>query len=177
MRLELGAFLVLLFTSTLGWTQQAAAPTTATGVLDAALSRLERQTIAVAEAMPEEKFSAKVFAEGMTFGQQVKHVAVNNFLNGATILGEKPPEGTDKPATRTTKAEILEYLKASFEYAHRALRALDDAAALEPLRVGENGRTTTRLGVTSGILAHGWNHYGQMVTYLRLNGIVPPESR
>lgn len=118
-----------------------------------------------------------------TFAEQLKHIAADNYLLGAAILGEKPVRdvGTNEGGASSvqTKAEIVAYLGDSFAYMHRAAAAIDDAKlpiptpGISPWPKG----TATRLGVAIEDCVHSWDHYGQLVEYLRMNGIVPPSSR
>jgi hypothetical protein len=147
-------------------------------------SNIENTLIPAVEAMPEEKFafvpSTGTFKGVRTFAQQVKHVAVCNFLLGGGILGEKPPvdpgqEGNG-PATIMSKAGILQFLKDSYVYVHKAILTITDQNAAAPIK-GPWGEDTTRLRLASIIEAHGFDHYGQMVVSLRMNGILPPPRR
>ena len=136
-----------------------------------------------AEAMPEDKYSfapsAGEFKGVRTFAEQVKHVAAVNYTFGASILQEKPPvdTGEDKgPATVKSKAEIVKFLNDSFAYLHKALASISDKNQLDQVAVfGE--MKMPRLSVGAFAVAHPMDHYGQMVEYLRMNGIVPPASR
>jgi uncharacterized damage-inducible protein DinB len=167
--------------------QTAAAPAKAPSVgqvLDRQLANLEREFVPAAEALAEDKFSfapAQGEFKGVkTFALQVRHVAAANYLFAAGILGEKPPMdlgGDDGPDTLKTKADIVRFLKESFTYAHKAFAGITDAnaTALIPSPWGQG--TTSRLGLASLTVAHGFDHYGQMAVYLRMNGIIPPASR
>jgi uncharacterized damage-inducible protein DinB len=151
-------------------------------VLDNQVKTLERDFVPAAEAMPADKFnfapspSLGEFKESRTFSQQVSHVATTNYIFGAAILGEKPPVNTEGPnengpASLKTKDDVIKYLKDSFAYVHKAIATITPQNAVEP--VGKS----TRLGLASLTAWHGFDHYGQMVVYLRLNGIIPPASR
>ncbi len=153
-------------------------------VLDSSLKNLENDFIPAAEAMPEEKYSFAPtngeFKGVRTFAEQIKHVAASNYLIGAHVLGEKPPVNAadeNGPANVKSKAEILQFLKDSFAYAHKAIASITDANALEPIPSSDGKSKTTRLSVAMIFAWHGFDHYGQMVEYLRMNGIVPPASR
>jgi len=153
-------------------------------VLDGAAGSMEREFVSAAEAMPEDKYgfapASGAFKGVRTFGQQVKHVAAVNYILGAAILQEKPPAevgGESGPDSITAKADILKYLKASFEYAHKAIGTLDEKTYLDPLKSPFGEGSMTRLAMAVIITSHGFDHYGQMVVYLRSNGIVPPASR
>ena len=115
-----------------------------------------------------------------SFAGQVKHVAAVNYMIGAAILGEKPPVDTGEeagPASMTSKADIVKFLKDSFAYAHKATLSLSDADAVKMGAKPFGKDQVARMSVPSWIPGHCFDHYGQMVVYLRLNGIVPPASR
>jgi hypothetical protein len=117
------------------------------------------------------------------FAEELKHIAADLYLDGAAILGEKPPGdvGLSESGSSTvrTKPEIIAYVKAAFAYMHRAAAAIDDANALipKPKALPYGNETTTRLRIAIANCGHTNDHYGQLVEYLRMNGIVPPDSR
>lgn len=157
---------------------------TVTQVLDRSVMNMEHEFVPAAEAMPEDKFgfapSNGEFKGVRTFGEQVKHVAAVNYIFGAAILSEKVPVDVGDesgPASVKTKAEILTYLKDSFVYVHKAIATVNDKNLVEPLKSPFGEGSVTRLGLATSVTAHGFDHYGQMVEYLRMNGIVPPASR
>ncbi len=153
-------------------------------VLDSAIKNVENDFIPAAEAMPEDKYGFAPtngeFKGVRTFAEQIKHVAASNYLIGAHILDEKPPVDANDgkgPDSVKTKADILKYLKDSFAYAHKAVASITDANALEPIPTSNGKSKTTRLSVALIFSWHGFDHYGHIVEYLRMNGIVPPASR
>jgi uncharacterized damage-inducible protein DinB len=157
---------------------------TVTQVLDHSVSSIEHEFVPAADAMPEDKFgfapSAGEFKGVRNYGEQIKHVAAVNYIFGAAILGEKVPVDVGDesgPASLKTKAEILTYLKESFAYVHKAVLTINDKNLVEPLKSPFGEGTVTRLSLATSVAAHGSDHYGQMVVYLRMNGIVPPASR
>jgi len=157
---------------------------TVTQVLDHTVSNMEHEFVPAAEAMPEDKFgfapTSGEFKGVRTFGQQIKHVAAVNYELGAAILEEKPPVdiGDESgPASITSKADILKYLNDSFVYVHRAVQTINDKNLVETVRSPFGEGKVSRLGLATSVAAHGFDHYGQMVEYLRMNGIVPPASR
>ncbi len=157
---------------------------TVTEVLDRTVSNMEHEFVPAAEAMPEDKFgfapSNGEFKGVRTFAQQIKHVAAVNYELGAAILEEKPPMDIGDeagPASITTKAEILKYLKDSFVYAHKAVQTINDKNLVETVKSPFGEGKVTRLGLATSVAWHGFDHYGQMVEYLRMNGIIPPASR
>jgi uncharacterized damage-inducible protein DinB len=159
-------------------------PRTMAQVLDSSAASMEREFVSAAEAMPEEKYgfapTSGEFKGVRTFGQQVKHVAAVNYMLGAAILEEKPPAevgGESGPESITTKADILNYLKASFAYAHKAIGTVTEKNYLAAVKSPFGEGTMIRLALAGIVTSHGFDHYGQMVVYLRSNGIVPPASR
>ena len=164
---------------------QAAKPApTLTSVLDNSLGGMEGEFVPAAEAMPEEKYSfaptTGEFKGVRTFSQQVKHVAAVNYIVAAGILGEKPPVdtgGENGPDSAKSKADIVKFLKDSFVYAHKAVATINDANSVASIKSPFGDGTTTRLSMGVLLTGHGFDHYGQMVEYLRLNGIIPPASR
>ena len=153
-------------------------------VLDGAATGMEKEFVPAAEAMPEDKYSfaptSGEFKGVRTFAQQVKHVAAVNYILGAAILQEKAPAetgGESGPESITSKADVVKFLKASFAYAHQAIATINEKNSLEPVKSPFGEGTMTRLGIAGIVTSHGFDHYGQMVVYLRSNGIVPPASR
>jgi DinB superfamily len=157
---------------------------TVTQVLDRTVSNLEYEFVPAADAMPEEKFGFAPtngeFKGVRTFAQQVKHVAAVNYELGAAILEEKSPveiNGESGPASITSKADIMKYLKDSFAYVHKAIATINEKNFVETVRSPFGEGAVSRLGLATSVSWHGYDHYGQMVEYLRMNGIVPPSSR
>lgn len=154
-------------------------------VLDHQLSNTEKTVVPAADAMPEDKYSFAPtqgeFKGVRTFAGEVKHMAVANYALGAGILGEKPPVdlggGPDGPATLKSKADIMKFLNDSFVYAHKAVNSVNETNILEPVKSPFGSNMTTRLALSISLIGHPFDHYGQMVEYLRMNGIIPPASR
>jgi hypothetical protein len=152
--------------------------------LDVWVTKTEKLLVPAAEAMPEEKYSFAPtngeFAGVRTFAEQVKHLAATNYQLGALALGEKPPHeerGEKAPDSVKTKAETVEYLKGSFAYLRDVAGRISEKSATGQIELPNGHGKDTRVGMLIDALAHSQNHYGQMVEYLRMNGIVPPESR
>lgn len=154
--------------------------------LEVLLMSVEKQIVSAADAMPADKYgfvpTDGEFKGVRTFGQQVKHLAATNHILAAAALGEGPPtDAGDEtgPEAIRTKAEILDYLNGSFAHLGKAIDAIGEKNAIvksspiSPLKASE----TTRLALTVEALIHAFDHYGQMVEYLRMNGVVPPASR
>ena len=146
------------------------------------LTMIERSFVSLADAMPADRWTFAPrdgeFKGVRTFGEQVKHVACANFAFYNEIEKKTPPEGceTGGPNPAKTKAELMAYLRESFAYAGRVLRTLTPSNAMEPVS-GPYGGDSTRLGIATLSIWHASDHYGQLVVYLRMNGIVPPASQ
>lgn len=151
-------------------------------VLDAQLTAVEKQFVSAAEAMPADKYdfapptTMGEFKGVRTFAQQVKHLAQANyeFFQGWTVPGATAVDPKTIDAL-TTKDDIVKALKDSYTYAHAAIATITPENAF--IVMGKPPRTATRVFLASFCLAHSQDHYGQMVEYLRMNGIVPPASR
>ena len=179
------ALCLALATST--WAQEKKKPEarrTVTDIMDHTVLNLEQEFIPAAEAMPEDKYDFAPtngeFKNVRTFGQQIKHVAAVNYELAAAILQEKPPtdiSGEAGPASITSKEDVLKYLKDSFAYAHKAVLTINEKNEAETVRSPFGEGKVSRLGLACSISWHGYDHYGQMVVYLRMNGIIPPASR
>jgi DinB superfamily len=155
-----------------------------TEILDRTVLNMEHEFVPAAEAMPEDKFGFAPtdgeFKGVRTFAQQIKHVAAVNYELGAALLEQKPPVdiGDESgPASITSKADILKFLKESFEYVHKAIATINEKNLVSTVKSPFGEGSVTRLGLATSVSAHGFDHYGQMVEYLRMNGIVPPASR
>lgn len=146
---------------------------------------------AAAEAMPEEKWGYRpapgLFknekpefgpAELRTFAEQVKHVACSNFAFAAELDGTKPPDACDKggPSPAKTRVELLNYLRGSFTALKKSLAGISAKNMYDPIE-GPYAGPNTRLVLGVVCVWHVADHYGQVVIYLRENGIVPPASR
>ncbi|MFI5153858.1 MAG: DinB family protein [Chitinophagales bacterium] len=157
-----------------------------TTAVERLLNSIEKNIVSAAEAMPEEKFyftpehleiKGSDFKGVRSFAGQIKHLATDNIdiwspITGATVR----PDITDVngPESIKTKAEIIQYLKESFALGHKVIATLTDqnAMGLVPFR----GRNLPRLDLAFYALTHANEHYGQMVVYLRMCGIIPPAS-
>ena len=154
--------------------------------LDFWIGIAESEIVPAADAMPEEKYSFAPspamgeFQGVRTFGEQVKHLAANNYRMAAYILGQEPtPDQKSEtgPAEVQTKAQIMAYVRGSFAMLHRAAGAITQENALQPMASYPSPRQKTRMQLAEDVVTHSYDHYGQMVEYLRMNGIVPPASR
>ena len=149
---------------------------------DELLNLFEEEFMGVAKAMPADKYSfAPASTNGAkydgvrTFAQEVSHVTLANYYFASKILGEKVPVDGKAIQGMTSKDDLLKAAAGSFEYAHKALASITPENAYVAID-GVDG-LHTRSVIASFIAAHGYDHYGQMVEYLRMNGIVPPGSK
>ena len=147
---------------------------------------VRRELIEAAEAMPADKYrfapTEGEFANVRTFGRQVKHLSATNYILAAAALGQQPPRdaGDEQgPDSVVTKEQHIAYLRGSYDAVERAAKAIGDqsvpviSSPISPLQ----GSSPTRSALVAEALIHSFDHYGQMVVYLRMNGVVPPASR
>ncbi len=144
---------------------------------------MQHQVIGVADAMPAEKYNFAptngAFNGVRTFAEQVKHVACANFAFFNEIEGIAPPPNCEKggpdPNTMKTKAELMKYLRDSFDYSNKVIAKLTPQSLLDRVE-GRYAGPNTKIGMVLVAVWHSTDHYGQMVEYLRMNGIIPPGS-
>lgn len=148
--------------------------------LGALSGMLEKEVVQAAEAMPADKYDFAPTGPGdfngvRTFGEQVKHLAQANYhyFHGWGVAGEVDPKTL---GSLKTKDELVKALRDSFAFEQAALNSItpENAFATVP---GPPQMKLTRVSVATFAMAHSMDHYGQMVEYLRMNGIVPPASR
>ena len=163
-----------------------AAPTVSS-VVDRQISQIEKQFVEAAEAMPDDKFNftpeslnikGSDYKTVRTFALEVRHVATANYFYWCSVTGDKLPEGikgANGPDDLKSKAEIIKFLKDSYTVGHKAAATLTSENIVEMLPFRNN--KAPRLQLVTSPVPHAFDHYGQMVEYLRMNGIVPPASR
>jgi uncharacterized damage-inducible protein DinB len=157
-------------------------PATVADSVAETLKFAEGNFLGVAEAMPENKYdyvpTAGKFDDVRSFGEQVKHVACAQFAFFNEFEGKKPPDDCERgghdPAK--TKTELIRYLKSSFEYSNSIIATLTAENALDHIE-GRYAGPNTKLGISVVSVWHVTDHYGQLVEYLRMNGIVPPMTQ
>ena len=133
---------------------------------------VSNNVLAAAEKMPEENYSFKPTPDVRSFGQIVGHTVDAQSLYCSAAAGEKPPM-VDVEKTKTSKADLVQALKDTVAYCGKIYAGMtdDQAAALVKL-----GREWPKLTLLTMNTAHLDEHYGNMVTYMRLKGLVPPSS-
>jgi uncharacterized damage-inducible protein DinB len=154
--------------------------------IDSQLKGLEDEMMGVVKAMPADKFgfapSAAIFVPSQTtqfatvrtFAQQATHVAAANYSFYASVSGLKPDVDMSTIANLTAKDDVVRVLASSFAFAHKAIATITAANAFEVVKSNEGFETRATLAQFG--VSHGFDHYGQMAEYLRMNGIVPPAS-
>lgn len=150
-------------------------------------NNIERNIIATVEAMPEDKFYFSPESLGIknsefkgvrSFAGQIKHLATDNFAIWSPVTGNplRPDiQDVNGPESIKTKSEIIKFLKDSFAEGRKAIATLTETNATEMLSF--RGNKLARLDLAFFALTHANEHYGQMVIYLRMCGIIPPASR
>jgi len=165
--------LLLTLTMTLTGAMQAANPSI--GSIKATHDQVKGYVIAAAAKVPEDVYAFKPTPEVRSMGQLFGHIADANFGICAAASGQKPTM-SDIEKTKTTKADLQAALEASFKFCDAAYAGLTDTSINETVKFFLPG-TNTRLGVLSFNNAHTFEHYGNIVTYMRLKGMVPPSTQ
>jgi hypothetical protein len=160
------------------------APPNARQIFDRQLSNTEREVVGLTEAMPADKFNFAptngLFTGVRTFGLEARHIAFEINTVASALLGEPIPaqDHDNGPDDLTTKDQIVKYLKDAFAHAHRAVATINNDNLLELTADPFNPKgKSTRVASVGIFYWHTYDHYGQMVEYLRMNGIKPPASR
>jgi uncharacterized damage-inducible protein DinB len=155
---------------------------------DSALTDFEKQFVGLAKALPADKYSfapsAAIFVPAQktdylspdnkgvrSFGQMVAHVAQANYFYAGALSGLKPDVDVKAIGSLTDKDQIVAALEKSFTFVHQAIGTLTAQNAFESVR-----GTQTRASLAGGVIDHGFDHYGQLAEYLRMNGVIPPAS-
>lgn len=155
-------------------------------LLDDWVTNTEKQLLPAADAMPENKYSfvptSGQFNGVRTFAEQIKHLAANNYRMAAFMLNQpatQDQESEQGPESIKSKAQIMDYLQGSFVALHKSVATINSQNVDEPLPImaKRSPAHQTRVQLTIDAIAHDYDHYGQMVEYLRMNGIIPPASR
>lgn len=151
-----------------------AAPNAAVSTIGGMWKQLTGYITAVAEESPEALYDYRPTPDVRSLGELIGHVAGAQYMICAAALGEAPRAENAVEESAKTKADLVAALKASTEYCGRAYAQTDAAASQAVSLFGQDG---TRLWALTLNATHNGEHYGNLVTYLRINGIVPPSSR
>ena len=182
MKQSLSALVLCMIVScTLAMAQQAPAPSTAappnvnpySTFAKIAYTRVSTLLMKSAEKMPEENYSFKPTDGVRTYGQILGHVADAQYLFCSIATGEKNPD-LKIEQTKTSKADLMVALKDAFAYCDKAYSSMTDASGAQTVSLF--GRDTPKLGVLTVNNMHNMEHYGNLVVYMRMKGIVPPSS-
>jgi len=163
-----------------GQVKKTTPPTSVVEVFDRSVDGPERATLALAEKMPESRYSfvptQGEFKSVRTFAQLATHIAVANYQMGAALLREKVPiepgPHNNGPDSLRSKADVVKFLRESFVYLHKGIATVNEHNLMEVVELPEGGRVP-RLSVVTAAIGHPWDIYGQMIEYLRMNGIDP----
>jgi hypothetical protein len=166
-----------------GQTKKTSPPTSVVEVFDRSVDGPELATLAMAEKMPESRYNFAPtqgeFKGVRTFAQLAKHIAVANYQMGAALLREKVPiepgPHDDDPDSLRSKADVVKFLRESFVYLHKGIATVNEHNLMEVVELHDGG-LVPRLSVVTAAISHPWDIYGQMIEYLRMNGIDPQKS-
>lgn len=178
--------LLITFISILPFTATCIAQQSITSAIERQFNNIESNILTTAQAMPEDKFNftpenlhivKSDFRGVRTFAGQIMHLATDNILIWSAITGDSVRSdihNVNGPASIKTKKDIIEYLKSSFAIGRKAISNLTTQNAMDVIEF--RGRNLSKLDLAFYALTHANEHYGQMVVYLRMCGIVPPPS-
>jgi uncharacterized damage-inducible protein DinB len=127
-----------------------------------------------ADKVPENLYSFRATDDVRTFGQLVGHVADAQYAFCSAVIGEKSPQTDSIEKSKTSKADLVAALKDAFAYCDKAYNSMTDADGAKIIKFF--GNDSAKLGVLAFNNMHNYEHYGNMVTYMRLKNIVPPSS-
>ncbi len=136
-----------------------------------------RKLIAMAEDFPEDKYDFKPTPAQRSFAEQLLHMAGANYYFTNPVIGKKPPTGDPKRDQYKTKADVVAFVKKSFADGAAAIQAKGDTGMSEPVANPFAPQQDRISDLAYGFIEHDGEHYGQLVVYYRLSGLVPPESR
>jgi uncharacterized damage-inducible protein DinB len=139
---------------------------------------VKQNVVRSAALMPEAKYNFKPVDTVRSYGQILAHVAGANYVFCAAARGEKSPFAEDAiEKAATTKAAISKALEESVKYCDAVYTSLDDRKAVDVIDAPFGAGKTSRASALMGNTGHVQEHYGNLVTYLRINGLVPPSSQ
>lgn len=163
----------------------AQAPQSLAQVFDSHVTNVEREVYGLAEKMPADRYDfapkssiqpGAAFDGVRNFGAQVKHIATVMYMIASSVAGgEKPPvdigPGEEGPESVKTKEQILAYFRGAIEFSHKAMRGITAENAMLP--APPPFQNPTRVAAAAFLGLHSFDHYGQMVVYARMNGVIP----
>lgn len=141
-----------------------------------AWNEVGRKLIAMAEDFPESKYDFKPTPEQRSFAEQLLHVAGSNDLFTDVAKGQKPTDDEER-AHYKSKQEVVAYLKRSFSEGASVIKQQGDRGLSKTVVDSESKQSVPLVALAYDLIEHSGEHYGQLVVYYRLAGLVPPESR
>ena len=158
--------------------------------LDGQFRNAEREIVGLVEAMPADKINfapsngvinGSEFTGVRTFAQQAKHLATYIYMLSSAVLEQKPPidigKGDAGPESVQTKEQIVAYMKGAFAFGHKALQSITEKNEMDQVPGPFPGSKMARIAAGVFMMYHNFDHYGQMVVYARMNGVIPPASQ
>jgi len=145
------------------------------------VSAIEREVLALAQAMPADKYdfapSNGTFTGVRTYALQVRHIATVMCQIAASVSGEKAPvdlgSSDNGPDSLKTKDQIIDYFKGAIAFAHKAMLSMNAKNQFDQVPSPFGRGTQSRLEAAAFLGLHTYDHYGQMVVYARMNGVIP----
>jgi hypothetical protein len=138
-------------------------------------NEIGRKLTAMAEDFPEDKYDFKPTPAQRSFAEQLLHAAGSMYYFTNPVMGQKPPAGDPKRDRYKTKADIVAFVKKSVADGAAAIQSKGDKGLMQTVVYGDQKARV--LDIAYGLIEHSGEHYGQLVVYYRLAGLVPPESR
>jgi uncharacterized damage-inducible protein DinB len=151
-----------------------AAPASLTGGLKRSWDNIKRNVSEAAEKMPEANYSFKPTPDVRSFGGLVGHVAASQYGTCARLKGDAVPEAVGGYEKLATKAELVKAMQDSIAFCDGVYGSMTDESVLKPTKLGQN--EVIPVNTLWGNISHSNEHYGNMVTYMRLKGLVPPST-
>lgn len=155
----------------LAWPQKVSSPTEPMAAVDLVALYIPATIIKAAEQMPEELYTFRPTPEVRSFGELIAHIAESNFEMYAIATGDRAP----MTKVATTKTEAINALKKSFEYNGKARAEMTEQR--KKTMVKFMGKNQPAENILNFLLFHNFQHYGNIIVYMRLNGLVPPSSQ
>ena len=163
--------ITLLFAASIGSLSYAQSPSSVGSEIKQAYTRVKENILKSAQKVPDDVFSFKPTPELRSFAAVVDHVSDSQMRTCSAVLGEQK---TADAASKTSKADVVAALEASFAECDKAYESLNDNNFSETFKTPHGQRTKT--GALAGNLAHDDEQYGILSVYMRLKNIVPPSS-
>jgi hypothetical protein len=152
-------------------------PPSASQIVLAQWNEIGRKLTAMAEDFPEDKYDFKATPAVRTFAEQLLHAAGGMYYFTNPVLGQPVADGDPARAKYKTKAEVVAFVKKSIEDGATVIKAKGDKGMIDLVADPESKQQMHVSDLAYGLIEHSGEHYGQLVLYYRVAGLVPPESR